>query len=98
MLLAPLLFLALGALCLLPASAYGNRWRPSSVVVLRVNDNVLGGGSSQYIWLDEVTPSGALRSSTGPLGCNAQGCNNPKYATLRWVGVVEWVAWQRRQP
>lgn len=50
------------------ASAAGNRWLQSNVVVLRVNDDVLGGGSSQLTWIDEVNPStGALVGSFGPL-------------------------------
>ena len=74
------------ALLLLAAAALAaarNRWRESSVVVLRVNDDVLGGFSSQQIWLDEVAPaSGAVITTFGPLAGRGP---RPRSATLSTV-------------
>lgn len=56
------------------------RWKQSNVVVLRANDDVLGGASSQLTWLDEVNPATrAVESTFGPL----QGSGpNARWATL----------------
>lgn len=58
--------------CLLAASASGarngNKWSQTNILLLRVNDDVLGGSSSQLTWIDEVSPTtGAVLSSYGPL-------------------------------
>lgn len=65
------------------AAEAANRWSQSSVVLLRVNDDVLGGPSSQPIWLDEVAPAtGVVLNSLGPLVGRGP---NARFATLSTV-------------